>query len=197
MILSSGDQMATISGDAYRWASTFSTARLLTRSIVPARARRRKSRLPARTPGGQDLAMTSATLSRAAPTADPAPRQQDARLVGASPTTVTGALLAGLLAGYGIAMPVGAVATYLVTPDRQDLRPGGRGRGARGGQRRRALCAGRGGRRRRPDRADLQDRRAAALGVGGRAAGAGRPDCRGRPSGTTGPANSPRPPMRR
>jgi threonine/homoserine/homoserine lactone efflux protein len=28
---------------------------------------------------------------------------------------VTGALLAGLLAGYGIAMPVGAVATYLVT----------------------------------------------------------------------------------
>jgi len=29
--------------------------------------------------------------------------------------TVTGALLAGLLAGYGIAMPVGAVATYLVT----------------------------------------------------------------------------------
>jgi len=28
---------------------------------------------------------------------------------------VTGALLAGLLAGYGIAMPVGAVASYLVT----------------------------------------------------------------------------------
>ena len=28
---------------------------------------------------------------------------------------MTGALLAGLLAGYGIAMPVGAVATYLVT----------------------------------------------------------------------------------
>ena len=28
---------------------------------------------------------------------------------------MTAALLAGLLAGYGIAMPVGAVATYLVT----------------------------------------------------------------------------------
>ena len=28
---------------------------------------------------------------------------------------MTGALLAGLLAGYGIAMPIGAVATYLVT----------------------------------------------------------------------------------
>jgi arginine exporter protein ArgO len=32
-----------------------------------------------------------------------------------SPPHVTAALLAGLLAGYGIAMPVGAVATYLVT----------------------------------------------------------------------------------
>ena len=28
---------------------------------------------------------------------------------------MTGALLAGLLAGFGIAIPVGAVATYLVT----------------------------------------------------------------------------------
>jgi len=32
-----------------------------------------------------------------------------------TPPTVTGALVAGLFAGYGIAMPPGAVATYLVT----------------------------------------------------------------------------------
>ena len=32
------------------------------------------------------------------------------------PAVVIAALVAGLLAGYGIAMPVGAIATYLVCP---------------------------------------------------------------------------------
>ena len=41
---------------------------------------------------------------------------------------MTGALLAGLLAGYGIAMPVGAVATYLVSlTARTSARVGGAG----------------------------------------------------------------------
>ncbi|SEF21217.1 Arginine exporter protein ArgO [Amycolatopsis pretoriensis] len=41
------------------------------------------------------------------------------------PSAVTGALLAGLLAGYGIAIPVGAVATYLVAlTARTSLRTG-------------------------------------------------------------------------
>ncbi|WP_211267388.1 hypothetical protein [Nonomuraea candida] len=46
--------------------------------------------------------------SGAGPTADPPAMEADAR-----PSTIA-ALVAGLLAGYGIAIPVGAVATYLV-----------------------------------------------------------------------------------